>query len=355
MSLQVPHLKQDQRSEPAISVLIPARNEASVIRKTIESVRSSLHVNIEIIICDDHSTDGMDKIIQDYCKLDSRIRLIQSKPLPNGWAGKQYACWQLAQASTHPILTFIDADVQLKEDGLARMANFLNDSQSVLVSGIPRQETKTLLEVLLLPLIHWLLLCHLPMWWMRTSTHPRYGAGCGQWFMTYREEYFDVGGHQTVKESYHDGVQLPRQYRLKGYKTDLCDATPLADCRMYHNSKQVWQGLAKNAREGLASPTMIWFWTILFVCGYIIPLIVLVYGIAVTSWSLIGLVIVCYLIGVAPRMLAAWRFSQSCVSALLHPIGLLILLGIQWYAALRAWVNRPIEWKGRTQPCLPSK
>lgn len=249
-TLQISSINEINHPEPSISILIPARNEAAIIKSTIDAARASLNVDFEIVICDDHSTDGMDHIVKAYCKLDPRIRLIQSDPLPQGWAGKQHACWQLAQVAKHPILTFIDADVQLDENGLAQMACFLRDSDAALVSGIPRQRTITLLEVLVLPLIHWVLLCHLPMWWMRKSTHPRYGAGCGQWFMTFREDYFVVGGHKSVKSSYHDGVQLPRQYRLSGYKTDLCDATSLATCRMYQSSSQVWHGLAKNAREG---------------------------------------------------------------------------------------------------------
>ena len=50
------------------------------------------------------------------------------------------------------------------------------------------------------------------------------------------------------------------------------------------------------------------------------------------------------------RFDAAWRFQQSCWGAILHPLGVLVLLMIQWYATFRHWIGRPIGWKGRSHP-----
>ena len=51
-----------------------------------------------------------------------------------------------------------------------------------------------------------------------------------------------------------------------------------------------------------------------------------------------------------PRLDAARRFRQSWLGAALHPVGVLVLLAIQWYAAARAIVGRPVGWKGRGRP-----
>ena len=61
-----------------------------------------------------------------------------------------------------------------------------------------------------------------------------------------------------MRSSLHDGVTLPRAYRRAGFMTDVCDATDLAVCRMYRSAGAVWNGLAKNAREGLGAPGLIW-------------------------------------------------------------------------------------------------
>ena len=95
------------------------------------------------------------------------MRLETAPPLPDGWCGKQHACFALSKLARYDVLTFLDADVRLAPDALARMAAFLRAVGAALVSGFPRQETGTLLEKLLIPLIHLLLLCFLPLWAMR--------------------------------------------------------------------------------------------------------------------------------------------------------------------------------------------
>jgi hypothetical protein len=153
-------------------------------------------------------------------------------------------------------MVFVDADVRLAPQGLARLAGFLQRSGADLVSGVPRQETGTFLERLLIPLIHFLPLGFLPFQRMRSSRHPAYGSGCGQLFMTYRNAYEAAGGHAAVRTSLHDGVTLPRAFRAAGLMTDMCDTTEVATCRMYRSARAVWDGLGKNATEGRAALAM---------------------------------------------------------------------------------------------------
>jgi hypothetical protein len=245
----------------------------------------------------------------------------------------------LADAARHPLLAFVDADVRLAPDALARLATFRETSRADLVSGIPRQETGTLPEKLVIPLIHFLLLGYLPMVWMRRCRHPAFGAGCGQLFLTHRDDYRRMGGHAAVKLSLHDGITLPRAYRRAGLRTDLCDATDLAVCRMYRGGRDMWAGLAKNAREGLAAPKAIIPWTVILLGGQVLPFVLL----AVEPWPMAVAVVAAYV----PRLIAAMRFRQSWLGALLHPVGILLLLAIQWYAAGRELIGRPVVWKGR--------
>jgi hypothetical protein len=333
-------------SPPQVSVLIPARNEETSIAACVESVLASVGVEIEVIVLDDHSEDRTAEVVREIARKDPRVRLEIAPPLPPNWCGKQHACFVLSKHARFSILTFLDADVRLAADALARMAAFLAASNAELVSGFPHQQTGTFLEKLLIPLINWLLLCYLPMRPMRKYRFPALGAGCGQWFMTRRDAYDRVGGHEAVKASLHDGVTLPRAFRTAGFRTDICDATDLAECRMYRSAGQVWNGLAKNAREGLGAPVLIWVWTILLFGGHILPFVLL--G-CVGMMSATEAVITATAAGLAclPRLDAARRFRQSCLGTALHPIGILLLLVIQWYAAFRALIGKPVGWKGR--------
>lgn len=338
----------DDRSLPAVSVLIPARNEEAAIGDAVRATLASAGVELEVVVLDDHSDDQTAAIVADLAARDPRVRLERGVALPAGWCGKQHACAQLAGHAQHDVLVFIDADVRLEPTGLARAVGFLEASGAGLVSGVPRQVTVTWLEQLVIPLIQFLLLGFLPMWRMRTSPKPEYGAGCGQLFLAKRSAYEQMGGHAMIRTSLHDGITLPRAFRRAGIMTDLFDATSIAACRMYHSAGQVWSGLAKNAGEGLANPRLIVPASVLLCGGQVLPapalLIALCGGISATTIPYFALAT---LLSYYPRLAAAIRFRQSWMGAICHPLGVFMLLLIQWSSLISTLRGRPSEWKGR--------
>ncbi len=150
----------------------------------------------------------------------------------------------------------------------------------------------------------------------------------------------------------HDGLLLPQLFRRHGLRTDIADLTHLATCRMYRNASEVWRGLAKNATEGMAAPARILPFTILLFCGQVLPLL-LALSLAVSPGSYTGrartLILVALAASFVPRLLSVWKYRQSLLSALLHPVGVTLLLVLQWYALLRK-LSRPACYLERT--CL---
>jgi hypothetical protein len=219
------------------------------------------------------------------------------------------------------------------------------------------------MERMLLPLIHFVLLGLLPMGRMRKTTKPAYAAGCGQFFVAEREAYFACGGHAAIKETRHDGLRLPRLFRENGMRTDLVDLTELAEVRMYESASEVWMGLAKNATEGLGAPARIVPVSLLLVMGQVLPMVAAVLWVAfLVSSAAVGATfddpraaaVVSVLLGVAvvasylPRVLAAARFREPVGSAVLHPVGIVMLLAVQWYALARQILGKPVAWRART-------
>jgi hypothetical protein len=332
-------------SRPAVSVLIPARQEERSIRAAVEAALASRGVELEVVVLDDHSEDATGKVVAELAARDPRVRLLLGPPLPAGWCGKQHACAVLAREARYPLLLFVDADVRLAADGVARLVAFLEGSGADLVSGIPRQETRTLFEKLVIPLIHFVLLGFLPMWRMRRSRHPAYAAGCGQLFLARRTGYERMGGHAVIRTSLHDGIKLPRAFRAAGLRTDVCDATDVATCRMYRGAGEVWRGLAKNATEGLARPGLIGPATVLLLGGQVLPLALAPFvrtEPVAAALAALGVVLL-----FSPRLAGMRRFHQSPLGAALHPFGVLVLVALQWYGLLRALRGKPAGWKGR--------
>jgi hypothetical protein len=335
---------------PSVSVLIPARNEESGIQAAVESALRSKGVVFEVIVMDDGSTDRTAELVQQMAEADRRIKLRYAPALPAKWNGKQHACWMLAGVAQYDLLCFVDADVRLESECLARMAAMLQHGGQGLVSGFPRQETKTWLEWLLLPLIHFVLLGFLPVERMRRTTDPSFAAGCGQFMLVRREDYFACGGHREISATMHDGLLLPKLFRRHGFRTDLADLTSLATCRMYQSAGQVWQGLAKNATEGIADPARIVPISLLLLMGQVLPFVLAGWLCLESKSSAATVVYVLIAIAGAwlPRTLASWRFKQDWRSALLHPLGILMMLAMQWYALGRKLMGSAVSWRERS-------
>ena len=335
-----------------VSVLIPARNEEKNIRATVTAVLVNGGVDFEVVVLDDHSTDRTAAIVAELAANDSRVRLEHAPTLAPGWCGKQHACYHLAQLARHPWLVFLDADVRLSGDALQRMARFMERTGADLASSVPRQELGTFSERLLIPLIHFVLLGFLPMHVMRRTTSPAFSAGCGQLFIARRSAYESCGGHAMIRTSLHDGIKLPRVFRAAGFRTDLFDATDLAVCRMYHTNAEVWRGLGKNATEGLAAPGTIVPMTVILLGGQVLPFVLLGFAPNLTQ-PFLTLTVLAAVMAYLPRLTAIWRLEQTLGSALLHPLGVVSLLGIQWFALLRSLAGRPSVWKGRSYDPSP--
>jgi Glycosyl transferase family 2 len=331
----------------SVSVLIPARNEEQNVRASVQAVLANLGCDFEIIVLDDHSTDRTAAIVRELARGDRRVRLESAPALPAGWCGKQHACFVLAGLARHPLLVFIDADVRLAPEALARMASFMERRDVALASGVPRQELGALGERLLIPLIHFILLGFLPMHVMRRTRLPAFSAGCGQLFIARREAYRQCGGHAMLRDSLHDGIKFPRVFRQAGFATDLFDATDIATCRMYQTNADTWRGLGKNATEGLAAPGTILPVTALLLGGQVLPFVLLAFA---PRFSSSGLRLAGIAAGLAylPRLLAVRLFRQPLRSALLHPLGVMTLLAIQWHALARHLAGRPTAWKDRS-------
>ena len=340
----------DWRAE-TVSVLIPARDEEHNIAAAVGAALANIDRGGEVLVLDDGSSDSTATIVRGLAEKDPRVRLIDGKPLPDGWVGKLHACHQLADAATKPLLLFVDADVRLGAGAVRRVAYELQRSGAGMISGFPRQLTGSFVEKLLIPLIYFVLLGFLSIRRMRTSTKPGYGTACGQLMLARADAYRRCGGHGAVRGSIHDGLDVPRAFRRDNQLTDLCDITDLARCRMYTNGRDTIAGLEKNATRGMASPGLILPCTLLLGGGQVLPFALL----ATAPW--IGLTaggfaacLAAVLLSFAQRSAQAEAYRCSWTSVALHPLGVAVLLAIQWAAFVRKIVGIRPNWKGRALP-----
>ncbi len=146
----LPSISSDgDRINPRLSVIIAARNEAQTIENALKSVLAQIYPNLEIILVNDRSNDGTDKILQKLAEKDPRVLIHHVEELPPGWLGKVNAMQQGFGKSTGVWLLFTDADVHFQEESLERIIDVAERSSVDYLCVVPEvQARQSLLRAL---------------------------------------------------------------------------------------------------------------------------------------------------------------------------------------------------------------
>ncbi len=339
----VPQLK----NAPKVSLLIPARNEAVVIGRTVSTLLAQSYTNFEVIVLDDHSQDGTGELAREAAKGDARLRVLEGEPLPEGWLGKNWACQQLSQAATGEWLIFTDADVNWSPQALNSLVTTAVRSQADMLTVWPTQETITWPERLVVSLMALAIVGYLPVVAVNHTSWTPFAAANGQCLMFRRKIYREIGEHRIARNQIVEDVYLARRTKAKGYKLYMVDGQSQVRCRMYHDWKTVRDGFAKNILAGhgnslifLALST-VFHWS-LFVFPWLWLIAALVTGHPLI-WPLMLVAL-----GVGVRALTAAMTQQRIGDALFMPVSVFLMTLIAWRSVW--WHIRlggPV-WKDRT-------
>ena len=88
-----------------ISIIVPVYNVCLYLDNAIKCLLEQTYKNIEIILIDDGSTDGSDKICDKYLKLDKRIKVVHQKN-----SGVSVARNKGLEVATGKYIGFLDSD-----------------------------------------------------------------------------------------------------------------------------------------------------------------------------------------------------------------------------------------------------
>ena len=348
---KVPEALRYSQKPPLISICIPARNEEFRLGPCLESFLQPHYPNYEVLILDDQSTDGTYALAKGFSKKNRRFKVLKGKPLPKGWIGKPWACHQLSRAARGEWIFFTDADTWHHPDMLIRTFRVAEKANADLVTCLTRQETKTWMERLIIPVMIFCLISFLPARWVvrKKSLFSKFAGAGGQFLFFRTSAYKAIGGHFSVRDQIVEDLNIGRRLVQEGFKLVLLDGTELSWCRMYRSAKEVWDGFSKNFFPAF---------------GFSLPRALSGYGflllVGVTPFVLLGLVqpgslffdscLAIALLQVVLRLNHAWRYHLPFFSAVLHPIGCLIfvLIGfnsMRWYLwkGEGTWKNRSLR------------
>lgn len=357
----IPRLAHDRPSlgdvEPAqgmpVSVIIPARNEASQIETVIRSILETTYSPLEIIVVDDRSTDDTAERAAAIAAGDSRVRVLKGHALPRGWYGKPWACQQGADAATGAILLFTDADTKHEPELIARAVSMLRQQGADLLTVAPRQLVLTFWERVIMPQV-WVMLGlrYHPSSVNRSKQAWKVIAN-GQFMMFPRASYQAIGGHASVRGEVVEDLAMAQRVVREKRKLFFAFAYGLMETRMYQSLGQLVEGWSKNvfigARMSLGQNPLVRLLAPLLMAlhsvFWLLPPAVLLWGMMGNhpAWTLPAAVATG--LSVVFWGLISFGMQAPLWYGLLYPLGAMMFLYIMARSMWRG--TRHVEWRGR--------
>lgn len=317
-----------------LAVLVPARDEADVLPGLLASLAGQDRPPAEVVVVDDGSRDGTAAVAS-----AAGARVVPAPPRPAGWNGKQWACHVAQEATSAPVLCFLDADVELAPDALARLVAEV-EAGGGLVSVQPWHRTGSAVEGLsLFPnLVSMMAIDAFGPLGGRLAPTGAFGPV----LVARRRDHELAGGHQAVRAAAMEDVALAASYRRAGLPVTVLPGRGVVTFRMYRGGLgSIIEGWTKGLGDGVRR---------------VRPLTLA----AVVLW-LSGLASVPLLVAAAPRtgaaLWAAYALQLGWLarragrfpwwSWVVFPVALLFFFAVFARSVLARLFRRRPVWKGR--------
>ncbi|MEV0342311.1 glycosyltransferase family 2 protein [Nocardia sp. NPDC050713] len=352
--LSTPRLDANAEVAEAVTVCVPARDEAERLPALIADLRAQTGVpGLRVLILDDGSTDSTAAAAREAIAGDPRFEVIRSEAEPPaGWTGKAAACARLSESVDTPILVFLDADVRLAPRAIAAAARAVRDRGAALVSPWPTQRAESIAEALVQPLLCWSWASTLPIVLGNRGHRPSTAVACGQFLAFDTAAYRAIGGHASVAHSPVEDLDIARALRRAGHTTHLVAAGHLARTRMYRGAAEIEAGYTRwlwSAYGG--SPAAAAAVGTALALGYWLPPLAALFGSGPTRRTgALG-----YAAAVTGRLLARSLESGGALrradvlAGLAHPVSVAAYQRLV-LRSHRAKSRGALRWKGRALP-----
>ena len=332
---------------PAVSVLVPARNEERNLALLLPTLLGQRGVGLQVVVVDDASEDGTWDVLQAHASsshssgADPRLTAVRGTGPPPGWVGKPHALYQAAQYATGDVFVFLDADAQLPDDGaLARLVGRwqANGGAGTALTGLPRYLDRGP-GALLTSLVPFAVLAALPVWLVPRTRAASLSALNGQVWVLGTADYRRLAPHRAVQNEVLEDVMIGRFLKRSGVRLFFQDLTGEVAVRMYRSFGEAWRGFQKNAyllAGGRLVPAAAFF--VLYGVTWVAPSLLWLAG-GVFWVPLVTLTVLKLAIDRVAR-LPLWTSA-------LAPLALVLGAALQLDSA-RAHATGAVAWKGRS-------
>jgi chlorobactene glucosyltransferase len=325
--------------QPFVSIIVPARNEARSIERSVRAFLAQDYPNFELIVVNDRSSDATGEVLRAI--RDPRLIVIDGQESPPGWLGKPWALEQGRIRARGDILLIVDADLVYAPAALRSAVEYLERIDVGMIALLPHFEMGTFAEQLAMPMLAVFVFTTAPLWLSNRSKAVRLALGGGAGNLIRRNVIESIGGFTPLREAVVDDVALAHLARSHGYTTRTVRADDLLTVRMYDGARAIVDGFTKNAfaavgRSYVAAALLL----ILIVILHLLP-----YGVALTGdWAAISIVIVIIAIRVMLFRSVRYRLDNAIF---LHPLMVSFWAWIMLRSIWITGVRKQIRWRGR--------
>ena len=323
----------------AVTVLIPARNEAEVLGATLAGLQQQ-GAGLKIVLIDDQSTDDTVAIARRSGLESSSI--LTGAALPPGWSGKLWALHQGLQRATTDYLLLLDADIELLPGTLTALLNKISSGPYELVSLMAYLRMTTFWERLLMPAFIFFFKLLYPFA-IANSSSRWVAAAAGGGILVRREALLSVGGFDSLRQALIDDCALARRFKNHGYRTWIGLTRSALSRRRYESLHTIVEMVSRTAFTQLHySVLLLLLCTLMMLAAFVLPVAALLTGqVLPVSIACLLLMCVCYL-----PTLDYYRLNPLWTLTL--PLTGLLYLLMTWNSACKHWWGSGSFWKGRS-------
>jgi hopene-associated glycosyltransferase HpnB len=340
---------------PRVVAIVPARNEAETIGRAVTSLAKQDYPDeFSAIVVDDHSDDGTADLARRAaaeCKATERISIHPASELPPGWTGKVWAMNEgiaedASRAADYFWLT--DADITHSPDTLRRLVCQAERDSLDLTSLMVFLRVQTFPERLLIPAFLYFFLMVYPPNWI-SDPKSRAAAAAGGCILLRRSALERIGGMVAIKSEVIDDCALGRLVKKSGGKIWLGLTRSSASLRGYSGFAGIRDLIARVAFTQLRYSFLVLLGALagLFVT-YLLPW-VLFFAFPGEAWLAVDTTIAMM---AATFAVTVKFYGLSWPWALTLPIAVLFCGYATCVSAVRYWLGRGGQWKGRAQAPL---
>ena len=338
----------EPREWPDVVAVVPARNEADVIARSLGSLSIQDYPGpFRIILVDDNSIDDTGAIA---ARLGSeRVAVLPGAPLAPGWTGKLWALSQgITEAGTPRYLWLTDADIEHAPDTLRRLVTIAEGKQRRLVSFMAELHCRTWPERALVPAFVYFFMMLYPFNWINRRS-PLAGAA-GGCVLVERETLAAAGGIAAIRGALIDDCALGALIKRQG-PIWLGLTHRSRSIRPYRSAGEIGAMVARSAYAQLRySPLLL---------AATVTSLVLMFG--VPAWLALFGQGAARLMGAAAFLLMAAMYQpvlrfyrRSPLWGLVQPLVGAFYTGCVLWSAWQHWRGRGGMWKGRAQATAQS-